>query len=47
VQKTTSDATDPAASEESRAAIGQNGKVVANINIIIDRVAKEVLRFRV
>ena len=48
MQKTTSDVTDTASgSEESRAAIGQNGKVVANIIIIIDRVAKGVLRFRV
>ena len=46
--KTTSEVTDTAAaSEKSRAVIGQIGKVVANVNIIVDRVTKGKLRFRV
>ncbi|MCK9580096.1 MAG: methyl-accepting chemotaxis protein [Methanoregula sp.] len=48
MQNTTSEATDAAAaSEESSAAIDQISKVVANLNIIVEKVTKEVSRFRV
>jgi methyl-accepting chemotaxis protein len=48
MQATTRESTDAAAaSEESSAAIDQISKVVANLNIIVDKVTKEVSRFRV
>jgi methyl-accepting chemotaxis protein len=48
MQATTRESTDAAAaSEESSAAIDQISKVVANLNTIVDKVTKEVSRFRV